>query len=224
MAATTSAAVIVPVKAFGAAKVRLAGTLDPGERAALARHMAEIVLLAAAPLPVVVVCDDDEVRSWAERSGARVVWCPGRGLNGAVADGVAALAAGGVGRAVVAHADLPLATRLDWVADFDGVTLVPDRRLDGSNVVGVPTGAGFGFSYGAGSFGRHRAEAARLGLTVRIVRDAALAWDVDLPADLTFPGAAGVLGGDRGAEGALGGGVAPEAAGPRAEPVAQRTC
>ena len=132
--------------------------------------MAEIVLLAAAPLPVVVVCDDDEVRSWAERSGARVVWCPGRGLNGAVADGVAALAADGVERAVVAHADLPLATRLAWVADFDGVTLVPDRRLDGTNVVGVPTGAGFAFAYGAGSFGRHRAEAARLGLPVRIVR------------------------------------------------------
>ncbi|HET8620968.1 MAG TPA: 2-phospho-L-lactate guanylyltransferase [Acidimicrobiales bacterium] len=224
MAATTSAAVIVPVKAFGAAKVRLAGTLDPGERAALARHMAEIVLLAAAPLPVVVVCDDDEVRAWAERSGARVVWCPGRGLNGAVADGVAALAAGGVGRAVVAHADLPLATRLDWVADFDSVTLVPDRRLDGSNVVGVPTGAGFAFSYGAGSFGRHRAEAARLGLTVRIVRDAALAWDVDLPADLAFPGAAGVLAGDRALDGPAGGRAAPEAAGPRAEPVAQRSC
>jgi 2-phospho-L-lactate guanylyltransferase len=216
--------VIVPVKAFRAAKVRLAGTLDPGERAALARHMAEIVLLAAAPLPVVVVCDDDEVRSWAERSGARVVWCPGRGLNGAVADGVAALAAGGVGRAVVAHADLPLATRLDWVAEFDGVTLVPDRRLDGSNVVGVPTAAGFAFSYGAGSFGRHRAEAARLGLTVRIVRDAALAWDVDLPADLAFPGAAGVLAGGPAFPGAAGGRAAPEAAGPLVEPVAQRSC
>ncbi len=60
VSATTSAAVVVPVKAFGEAKVRLAGALDPGERARLARHMAEIVLLAAAPLPVVVVCDDDE--------------------------------------------------------------------------------------------------------------------------------------------------------------------
>ncbi|HZM32495.1 MAG TPA: 2-phospho-L-lactate guanylyltransferase [Acidimicrobiales bacterium] len=214
MPATTSAAVIVPVKAFSAAKVRLAGALDPGERAALARHMAEIVLLAAAPLPVVVVCDDDEVRSWAERSGARVVWCPGRGLNGAVADGVAAVAADGVERAVVAHADLPLATRLEWVADFPGVTLVPDRRLDGSNVVGVPTGAGFAFSYGAGSFDRHRAEAARLGLAARLVRDAALAWDVDLPADLAFPGAAGLAAGDR---------AVPGDAVDRAEPVAQRS-
>lgn len=189
MPSSTSAAVVVPVKAFTQAKVRLASALDPTERADLARHMAEIVLLAADPLPVVVVCDDDEVRDWAERSGARVVWCPGRGLNGAVADGVAALREDGVERAVVAHADLPLATRLGWLADFPGVTLVPDRRFDGTNVLALPTGSDFRFSYGAGSFGRHRAEAARLDLPARIVADPQLAWDVDLPADLAYPGA-----------------------------------
>jgi 2-phospho-L-lactate/phosphoenolpyruvate guanylyltransferase len=187
--ATTSAAVVVPVKAFTQAKVRLAGALDPGERAALARRMAEIVLGAAAPLPVVVVCDDEDVRSWAESAGARVLSCPGRGLNGAVCDGVAALRDGGIDRAIVAHADLPLATRLDWLADFAGVSLVPDRRFDGTNVLAVPTDAGFVFSYGAGSFRRHRAEAARLDLPARIVHDPDLGWDVDLPADLAYPGA-----------------------------------
>ncbi|HLT70767.1 MAG TPA: 2-phospho-L-lactate guanylyltransferase [Acidimicrobiales bacterium] len=189
MPVTPPAAVIVPVKAFTQAKVRLATALDPGERAELARHMAEIVLLAADPLPAVVVCDDEEVRSWARRSGARVVWCPGRGLNGAVADGVAALRADGIGHAIVAHADLPLATRLDWLAEFPGVSLVPDRRFDGTNVVALPTSLPFRFSYGAGSFGRHRAEALRLGAPVRIVQDPRLGWDVDLPTDLAFPGA-----------------------------------
>jgi 2-phospho-L-lactate/phosphoenolpyruvate guanylyltransferase len=187
MTSPTSAAVVVPVKAFTSAKVRLAGALDPLERADLARRMGEVVLAAADPLPAVVVCDDDEVRAWAQRAGARVVWCPGRGLNGAVADGVAALRADGVAMAVVAHADLPLATRLDWVAEFPGVTLVPDRRLDGTNVLAVPTEAAFRFAYGAGSFARHRAEAQARGLPARIVRDDRLAWDVDLPADLAWP-------------------------------------
>jgi 2-phospho-L-lactate guanylyltransferase len=182
-----SAAVVVPVKSFTEAKVRLAGALDADERAALARQMASVVLAAAAPLPAIVVCDEDAVRDWAARAGARVVWCPGRGLNGAVADGVEALRADGVEVAVVAHADLPLAIRLDWVADFPGVTVVPDRRLDGSNVLAVPTAAGFRFSYGAGSFARHRAEGARLGLPVRIVLDRRLGWDVDLPIDLAWP-------------------------------------
>jgi 2-phospho-L-lactate guanylyltransferase len=183
----SSAAVVVPVKAFRAAKVRLAGALDPPARAALARQLAGVVVAAAAPLPVTVVCDDDEVRDWAAGVGAEVVWCPGRGLNGAVADGVAALRDRGVGTAVVAHADLPLATSLAWMADAPGVSVVPDRRHDGTNVIAVPTGAGFRFAYGRGSFARHRAEATRLGLPLRVIDDPALGWDVDLPADLAWP-------------------------------------
>jgi 2-phospho-L-lactate guanylyltransferase len=183
----SAAAVVVPVKAFRAAKVRLAPALDPPARAALARQLAGVVVAAAAPLPVAVVCDDDEVRTWALAAGAQVVWCPGRGLNGAVADGVAAVRADGIETAVVAHADLPLATSFAWVADFAGVTLVPDRRRDGTNVVAVPTAAEFSFAYGPGSFERHQAEAARLGLPLRVIEDPALGWDVDVPEDLAWP-------------------------------------
>lgn len=185
--APARAAVLVPVKAFGQAKVRLADVLEPAIRAELARAMAIRVLRAAAPLPAVVVCDDEEVRAWAERQGAEVLWTPGLGLNGAVEAGVAHLRCRGVARAVVSHADLPLATELAWVADFSGVTLVPDRHGDGSNVIGVPTDAGFRFAYGAGSFAAHRAEAARLGLVTRLVPDERLGWDLDVAADLAVP-------------------------------------
>ncbi|MET0729368.1 MAG: 2-phospho-L-lactate guanylyltransferase [Acidimicrobiales bacterium] len=183
----TSTAVLVPIKAFSEAKLRLAGVLDPATRAELARAMAARVLRAARPLPAVVVCDDEEVRAWSERQGAEAVWTPGLGLNGAVMSGLAHLARRGVDRAVVAHADLPLATELAWLADFDGVTLVPDRHLDGTNVACVPTHAGFRFAYGAGSFSRHRAEAARLALNARLLPDERLGWDVDLAADLVVP-------------------------------------
>ena len=114
------AAVLVPVKGFRHAKVRLAPALGADERAALARRMADGVVAAARPLPVFIVCDDDEVAAWATAAGAEVLWRPGRGLNGAVADGVAALAAIGVDRVVVAHADLPLAADLAWPARHAG--------------------------------------------------------------------------------------------------------
>lgn len=181
------AAVVVPVKAFTHAKVRLAPALEPVTRAELARTMAARVLRAARPLPVVVVCDDDEVRAWAKRQGADALWTPGLGLNGAVEAGVAHVERQGMARAIVAHADLPLATELAWLAAFDGVTLVPDRHGDGTNVLCVPVGAGFRFSYGAGSFASHRAEAVRLGLAARLVHDEQLSWDIDLPADLALP-------------------------------------
>lgn len=182
-----SAAVVVPVKAFGQAKARLAGVLDPTGRAELARAMASTVLAATGGLPALVVCDDPAVRAWAEGAGAEVLWTPGLGLDGAVEAGVEHLRRGGIERAVVAHADLPLATDLAWVADSELVTLVPDRHRDGTNVACVPTGAGFRFAYGTGSFAAHRAEAARLGLTVRLVADRRLGWDVDRPGDLAPP-------------------------------------
>jgi 2-phospho-L-lactate guanylyltransferase len=133
------------------------------------------------------VCDDDDVRAWAEQLGAEAIWTPGLGLNGAVAAGVAHLDRRGIERVVIAHADLPFARDLTWLADTDGVTLVPDRRRDGTNVLCVPAGAGFTPSYGPGSFDRHRAEAASLGLVVRLVQDRALAWDVDVVDDLDVP-------------------------------------
>lgn len=182
-----SVTVVVPVKDFSLAKVRLAPELDSAERRALARRMATVVVRAAAPLPVCVVCDSDEVRDWALDEGARVLWTPGLGLNGAVQSGVSTLADEGVSTAIVAHSDLPLAVSLEWVGDADGVTIVPDRRLDGTNVIALPAGAGFRFAYGPGSFAAHRAEAERLGLPVRVVEDTRLGWDVDLPADLTLP-------------------------------------
>ena len=180
-------AVLVPVKAFTRAKLRLAPALPARERAELARRMGAGVLAAAHPLPVAVVCDDEEVATWALEHGARVIWTPGHGLDGAVATGVTTLAAEGVERVVVAHADLPLVETLAWLAPGDGVTIAPDRRDDGTNVIVVPASAGFRFSYGARSFARHVAEARRLGLPVRVVREARLGWDVDVPADLELP-------------------------------------
>ncbi|MEZ5232594.1 MAG: 2-phospho-L-lactate guanylyltransferase [Acidimicrobiales bacterium] len=177
-------AVLVPVKSFTAAKARLAPALTAAQRAALARRMAGAVVAAAAPLPCFVVCDDDDVATWATAAGAGVLWCPGRGLNQAVGDGVAALADRGFARVVVAHSDLPLARGFARVVGFGGVTVVPDRRDDGTNVLAVPTRAGFGFAYGVGSFRRHAAEARRLALGFRVVRDPLLGFDIDLPGDL----------------------------------------
>jgi 2-phospho-L-lactate guanylyltransferase len=156
--------VLVPIKSFRNAKVRLAGALPPHERAELARRMAARVLAAAGALPVSVVCDDLDVASFAEA----------RDELGAV-------------EVIVAHGDLPLADDLTRLAGFAGITFVPDRRDDGTNVVCVPTGLGFGFSYGPGSFERHRAEADRLQVPYRVLRDPRLGWDVDVPSDLEYP-------------------------------------
>lgn len=179
-------AVLVPVKAFGEAKGRLGPAVSPADRRVLARSMADRVVTAAMPLPVAVVCDDLEVADWARGRGALVIWEPGRGLNGAVEQGVDHLASMGAEQVTVAHADLPLASGLADLPPFEGVTLVPDRHRDGTNVVRVPVGSGFRFSYGPGSFQRHREQCQRIGVPVRVLDLPDLAWDVDLPGDLQW--------------------------------------
>jgi 2-phospho-L-lactate/phosphoenolpyruvate guanylyltransferase len=183
-----TAAVLIPVKDFRRAKLRLGQVLNPSERATLARHLATRVVAAARGLPVSVVCDDDDVARWAEARGTDVIWAPGLGLNGAVAYGVDMLSGKGARRVVVCHADLPFARDLAAVAQYPGVTLVPDRHHDGTNVICIPGGCGFRFAYGPGSFARHRREATRVGLPWRVIDDdVRLSWDIDRADDLAFP-------------------------------------
>lgn len=179
-----SIAVLIPVKSFDLAKGRLSDTLRPDQRAELARTMATGVVTAAAPLPVFVVCGSAEVADWAAEVNAQVIWHEPPGLNPAVTHATMTLEDSRYDRVVIAHGDLPLATSLAWVADFDGVTIVPDRPGQGTNVMAVPLGRGFEYHYGPGSAQAHQAEAHRLGLAVRIMTDDALGLDVDTPDDL----------------------------------------
>jgi 2-phospho-L-lactate guanylyltransferase len=179
------AALLVPVKAFGRAKARLAGVVPDAERARLARLMAERVVRTMAP--AFVACDDAEVAEWAQQLGATVVWAPGLGLNGAVDQGIAVVASAGFDHVVVAHGDLPMPAALGVVAREATVVLVPDRRRDGTNVLARPTDVALAASYGGGSFRRHLDAALATGRRVSVRLDAELSVDLDTEADLTHP-------------------------------------
>jgi 2-phospho-L-lactate guanylyltransferase len=182
----TGAGVVIPVRAFALGKARLTEHLDDDTRAALARTLADRVGAAAGELPTVVVSSATDVREWARTRGLDTVDDPGT-LDGAADVGRTWVAARSCDRAVIAHADLPLARTLAPLARDGGrpiVAVVPCHRDDGTTVISVPVGVPFGFAYGPGSFRRHAAEARRRGLGFRVVRDAELAFDVDVPADL----------------------------------------
>ena len=149
------AAVLVPVKRFTSAKARLGEVLDAGQRAELARWLADRVIAASRPLPTFVACDDDDVAAWADERGAEVLWSPGLGSTVPSTPG---------GRRSPARASTtsssPTAT-CRWPATSARspppatITLVPDRRRDGTNVVALPLAADLPAAYGRGSFVRH---------------------------------------------------------------------
>ncbi len=178
---------MIPVKRFDAAKGRLGSVLEEPDRARLAQWMATGVVRSCRPLDVFVACDSNEVADWAAELGAAVIWGPGLGLNGAIDDGVAALADAGYDQVIISHADLPHPTMLPTVARSGTVTLVPDRRRDGTNVLSFPLTDAVSASYGPASFDRHLAAARELGITVEVRADHDLSLDVDTPADLVHP-------------------------------------
>jgi 2-phospho-L-lactate/phosphoenolpyruvate guanylyltransferase len=177
----------MPVKAFTAAKGRLSTVLDRFARADLARWLAGRVVAAAGPLPTFIACDDDEVAAWADAHGAAVLWSPGLGLNGAVDAGRTTIAGKGFEHIVIAHSDLPLAEDLSALVVPGTITLVPDRRRDGTNVVAAPLAVDLPASYGGGSFARHFAAAVATGRRVEVRPDPRLSLDVDTPVDLAHP-------------------------------------
>ena len=181
-------AVLVPVKRFTAAKGRLTGVLGDTDRARLAEWMASGVLDVVAEIPTFVACDDDAVATWAQRMGAQVIWGAGLGLNGAVDDGVGQIIANGYDQVLVSHADLALPASLLEVAHEGRITLVPDRRADGTNVMSFPAAHRLHASYGGGSFARHLQQAlAVTGVDVEVRRDPELSLDLDTARDLAHP-------------------------------------
>ena len=179
---------LVPVKRFTAAKGRLTGVLVDSDRARLAEWMATRVLEVVAEVPTYVACDDDAVAEWARSKGAQVIWGAGLGLNGAVDDGVATITAAGFEHVLVAHADLARPTALLDVARDSTITLVPDRRKDGTNVMSFPTSTPIRAAYGGGSFARHLDQAMAFRSVATMVRvDTDLSLDLDTERDLDHP-------------------------------------
>jgi 2-phospho-L-lactate guanylyltransferase len=178
--------IVVPIRTFALANTRLSDDLSAEARAELARRLADTVVRAAGNAPVVIVTSAPEVEDWARGHGLDIEPDPGT-LDGAAAVGVERLAAYGVHRVVVAHADLPFATTFASVtrdANRPVAVLVPCQRDDGTPVLSVPTNTPMAFAYGPGSFRRHVGAAHAAGLAVRVVRDADLGFDVDTVDDL----------------------------------------
>lgn len=178
------AVVLMALRSLDIGKQRLDSVLDLPHRRQLIQSMAERVLAAAQDLPVLVVHDDPGVASWATVRGAEAFRPSRPGLNFAISAGRDLLAARGVERVIVTHADLPQAKDLRVMLTGDAVSIAPDRYRDGTNVMCVATSLSFAFAYGPGSFESHVSIARSLGVEPRIVEAPDLAFDIDHPDDL----------------------------------------
>ena len=170
------------------AKGRLAGLLEPRERAELARLTLATALdaVAGAGLEAVVLTADAALRAslppgtraLAERPAAA-------GLNAQLEHAVAALDRA---RLLILHADLPLASAAALRALIAQAPPAPSATLarsadGGTNAMLLRPPGRFALAYGQGSADLHEAAARAAGCAVRRADVPALALDLDAPAD-----------------------------------------
>ncbi len=181
---------IVPIKSFAGAKSRLAPVLAPGERAGLAAAMLSDVLAALAATPglggVLIVAGE---AGFAPKGVRVLVDREARGQSAAVAQGVRALAAEGVGAMITVPGDVPLATPAEIaqvLAHGPGpaVSIAPARDRLGTNVLACTPSDLIGFSFGVASFDPHCAAARAAGVEPRVLELSGLGLDIDTPDDL----------------------------------------
>ena len=177
-----SLAIVVPLRDFSLAKVRLR-THGLDNVTTLARTLATNVLEACLPRTTYVVTESDDVAHFASDLGITVLRSPEPSLNGAVSYAYVSLA-NMHDQLMVVHGDLKYPAGLGTFEPASGVTIVTDDRAEGTNVLVVPTGYDFHFLYGPTSKARHISEAVRLHLELHLVPDSPWRFDVDEPGDL----------------------------------------
>jgi 2-phospho-L-lactate guanylyltransferase len=177
-------AALIPVKGFDSAKERLSSVLESSNRSDLAKRLASGVIKSCSEMMVWVVCEDDDVESWARDLGANVLRNPRKGLNEAVAFGFDSLRRKGIERVLITHGDLVHPEGLPSLMTKAEIVIVPDTKLDGTNVLVLPTSLNFAFSYGPHSYSKHLEFAEKTESSVLVVKDSKFGFDLDDPNDL----------------------------------------
>ena len=193
--------VLLPLKEFAAAKQRLSGLLSAAERAHLFQAMVEDVLgvlTTHADIERVVVCSRDHSAQWlASHYDIEFLdesMLGANDLNSAVNTAAQRLAAEGCDDLLVVHGDLPLLS-VDDISSFlaqhrragaTAVTMAPDRRRSGTNLLAWRPLPLFSVCYGVDSFALHCAQARQLEIEPTICDLSGARCDIDEPEDLLF--------------------------------------
>lgn len=182
---------LIPIKAPGEGKTRLADAMSAGEREALVEAMLRHVTHTASRTEG--VSRTMLIGTARHGLGADVLLLEERGgLNAELTSALKRIAASEYrpDRVIIVAADLPRIAVSDFERLVDvpanSVAIAPDRHGTGTNALSLPLpgAAEFRFRYGNDSAERHREAALQLGFSVETIHSDGLEKDIDEPSDL----------------------------------------
>ena len=187
--------IVVPVKRFSNAKTRLSEVLTPAERESLAQVMLNDVLGAISKSRLVsgilVVSNEPRARYAAERAGGLFLLEEELGVSQAIVKASEWLKNHGQRCFMMLPSDIPLVNsgEIDLLVGGHsgsvGVTLVPDRRQEGTNGLIVSPTDAIPFCFGDGSFAKHIKACRSASIEPQISHADGISLDIDSPLDLT---------------------------------------
>jgi 2-phospho-L-lactate guanylyltransferase len=186
---------VVPIKEIEGAKQRLAASLSPDERRALATVMLEDVFDALSRVEalagILVVTLDPFATSLAQRYRARVLTEGARaGHTGAVNAAAALLVRERQAGMMTMPGDVPGSSSQEIAATLAahgaarGFTIVPAHDELGSNMIVCSPPDAVPLRFGDNSFYPHLDAARRHGIEPLIIKQPGIGMDIDHPADL----------------------------------------
>lgn len=181
-------AILIPVKSFRFAKSRLSGILPDDARGDLARELATSVLsMEIEGGRILAVFDDHEVGTWLTDMGFASIRTTATGLNASLGESIASLQSVGATSCLIMHSDIPCPQPPDAhvIAMSEGLSVVtPDRRRDGTNLLGFSFGNSFRIAFGHHSYRRHCSAFEERRIDYTSITSDILGFDLDVPADL----------------------------------------
>jgi 2-phospho-L-lactate/phosphoenolpyruvate guanylyltransferase len=188
-------AILIPVKNLAHAKQRMADVFPQEQRTLLARAMLQDVFAAVADVdpavPVFVVSSDAGALAAARARGWECLEERTQISESASVDAASrTCAARGVTALLRLPVDIPLVRAADIEAVLaacpaaPGAVLVPSRSGDGTNALLRAAPDAFPSRFGPDSLAKHREEARRCRVELRILRNPRIELDVDDEADL----------------------------------------
>jgi len=175
---------IVPSKAHGLGKSRLAGILGDTDRQALVAtmlaHVLDVLRAAGDVHHIAVVSPQADTFG----EGINTIVDAGEGLNACLNIAVEAARLGGASHVLILPGDLPLldveAVEAMCAAVLKtGFAIAPDRHRRGTNALAFSTALNLSLCFGINSFPNHLACASQLGIAATIVSRPTLSFDLD---------------------------------------------
>jgi len=185
---------IIPIKPLRKGKSRLSSILSEDEREGLNQYLLISTLQCLRKADkieqILVVSYDPTALELARKFGARTVLENHHtNINRALRKATLAAKAIRFSEILVVPADLPLLTEEDVLlvieesGDPPEIVIVPDRKMNGTNMLLInPIGA-IKYDFGEWSFRKHIAQAERKNINIKICDRKNLSFDLDLPED-----------------------------------------